>query len=121
MNDFAAGLTRWFVRAVLAVAALVLFLGFLAAVLALALVWGLRALWARLTGRAIAPWVMPVDPRAGWRTVYRSHTYWTGTDNKPSQPPSASDPQTPRLPRRPLPGTDEITDVQPHAPRRPPE
>lgn len=29
-------------------------------------IWGLRALWAKLTGRPVTPWVMRVDPRAGW-------------------------------------------------------
>ena len=48
------------------------FLSLLAAAAVLALVWGLRALWARLTGRPVTPWVMRMDPRTGWSTVYRS-------------------------------------------------
>ena len=66
MNDFLAGLTRWLIRAVLVVAGLVIFLSLLAAVLVLALAWGLRAAWARLTGRPVTPWTMRVDPRTGW-------------------------------------------------------
>lgn len=122
MKKFAAVVIRWFVRAALAVAALVLFLGLLAAVLALGLAWALRALWARLRGKTVAPWAMPIDPREGWRTVYRSHTHWTGGAEKAAaRPASSHKPDSPLLPRRPLPGTDEVTDVQPHAPRRPAE
>ncbi|HEY9208429.1 MAG TPA: hypothetical protein VIP31_05225, partial [Acidovorax sp.] len=66
MNDFLAGLTRWLIRAVVVVAGLVMFLSLLAAVLVLALAWGLRAVWARLTGRPVMPWTMRVDPRTGW-------------------------------------------------------
>ena len=68
MNDFLAGLTRWLIRVVVVVAGLVIFLSLLAAVLVLALVWGLRALWARLTGWPVMPWTLRVDPRTGWST-----------------------------------------------------
>ena len=53
------------------------FLSLLGAAAVLALVWGLRALWARLTGRPVTPWVMRMDPRTGWSTVYRSTARWT--------------------------------------------
>ena len=72
MNDVAAGLTRWLVRARLFVSGVVLFLSLLAAALLLGLVWALRALWARLSGRPSVPWVMRFDPRDSWSTVYRS-------------------------------------------------
>ena len=79
MNDFVAGLIRWLVRGVLLLAGLVLFVGLLVLSLVLALVWGLRFLWARLTGQPIAPWAMRVDPRTGWSTVVRTRTRWTAT------------------------------------------
>ena len=84
MNDFLAGLTRWLIRAVVVVAGLVIFLSLLAAVLVLALVWGLRALWARLTGRPVMPWTMRVDPRTGWSTVYRSTERWSAARPAPA-------------------------------------
>ena len=37
-----------------------------------AALWGLRALWARLTGQPVRPWVMRISPRDGWRKVYRA-------------------------------------------------
>lgn len=60
------------------------FLSLVAAAAVLALVWGVRALWARLTGRPVTPWVMRMDPRTGWSTVYRSTARWTAS--KPGQP-----------------------------------
>jgi len=56
-----------------------LFIGLLALGAMLALVWGIRALWARLTGRPLAPWKLRMmNPREGWSTVYRSTTArWT--------------------------------------------
>jgi hypothetical protein len=59
------------------VAGALLVAGLLAAVVLLGLLWGVRALWMRLTGRPATPWSMPLDPRAGWRTVYRSTARWT--------------------------------------------
>lgn len=59
-------------------------LSLVAAAAVLALVWGLRALWARLTGQPVAPWVMRMDPRTGWSTVYRSTARWTA--KRPDQP-----------------------------------
>ena len=112
MNDFLAGLTRWLIRAVLVVAGLVMFLSLLAAVLVLALAWGLRALWARLTGRPVVPWTMRVDPRAGWSTVYRSSGRWSAARTAPA--PDA--PPTRRA--GVLPGADEVVDVEPREPGR---
>ena len=114
MNDFLAGLTRWLIRAVVVVAGLVIFLSLLAAVLVLALVWGLRALWARLTGRPVMPWTLRVDPRTGWSTVYRSTERWSA-----ARPAPAAD--TPSRRAGALPGADEVVDVEPRAPRAPRE
>src|SRR3990167_1377091 len=93
---------------------LVFFLSLLAAVLVLALVWGLRAVWAQITGRPIAPWTVRIDPRAGWSSVYRSGARWSRTEGAPPTPPEAR-PQPP-VHLRPLPGADEVTDVQPREP-----
>ena len=109
MNDFMAGLTRWLIRAVLLAAGLVLFLSLLAAAMVLALVWGLRAVWARLTGRPIVPWRMRVDPRSGWRTVYRSSTRWTAPRGGVAPEADAAESRRGGV----LPGAGEVTDVQP--------
>ena len=75
------------------------FLSLLGAAAVLALVWGLRALWARLTGRPVTPWVMRMDPRTGWSTVYRSTARWTA--------------QRPEQPRRDDRDVTDVTDVVP--------
>ena len=61
----------------------------------LALVWGVRALWARLTGRPVMPWAMRMSPRQGWSTVHRSTARWT----------------TPRPAARAGQGSTDVTDV----------
>src|SRR2546427_5522550 len=55
---------------------LVFFVSLLTAAALLALVWAVRALWARLTGQPVMPWAMRMSPRAGWQTVYRSGSEW---------------------------------------------
>ena len=78
MSDFFTDVLRLLLRLVLVAVGVVFFLSLLAAALVLALVWGLRALWARLTGRPVTPWATRIDPRAGWSSVYRSSTGSTG-------------------------------------------
>ena len=118
MNDFAAGLVRWMVKAVLFVAGVVLFLSLLAAALLLALVWGIRALWARLSGRPVVPWTMRFDPRQSWSTVYRSQSQKSASRTSST---SSAEPYNPTKSGRRmhvLPGADEVVDVQPRAPRQ---
>lgn len=71
MNDLLAAVARGLFRVLVVVAGLVLFASLLAAAAMLAVVWGLRALWARLTGQPVAAWRWRVDPRASWQTVNR--------------------------------------------------
>ncbi|MGP1628298.1 MAG: hypothetical protein ACTS8S_01530 [Giesbergeria sp.] len=109
----------WVLRAVVLVAGLVVFLSLLTAVLVLACLWGLRMLWARITGRPVTPWVMGVDPRAAWRAT-ASRTGW---GQRPAEKQEEHEPTTPPQTgaagplMRPLPGTEDVTDVQPRAPR----
>lgn len=114
MNDVLAGLIRVLVRLVLVAVGLVFFLSLLAAALVLALVWGLRAVWARITGRPVAPWTVRIDPRAGWSTVHRSGARWSRTEGAPHSTPEAR--AQPPAHLRPLSGADEVTDVQPREP-----
>ena len=109
MNDFMAGLTRWLIRAVLLAAGLVLFLSLFVAAMVLALAWGLRAVWARLTGRPVVPWTMRMDPRNGWNTVYRSSARWTSPRGGASTEADATESRRGGV----LPGAGDVTDVQP--------
>jgi hypothetical protein len=63
---FVRWLSRWLIRVVLLLAALVFFFCLLTVATMLLAVWLVRALWARLTGKPVAPWVFRVDPRAHW-------------------------------------------------------
>ncbi|MNV61675.1 hypothetical protein D3C71_1541950 [compost metagenome] len=109
MNDFVTLVVRWSVRIFLLVAATVFFLSLLAAASLLALVWGARALWAKLTGRPITPWVMGVNPGAAWSSVYRARgAAWPGQGAaaKPAE-------EAPRHRGGILRGNEEVVDVQP--------
>jgi hypothetical protein len=62
------------------VAAGLLFAGSLAVAFTLMVaLWGVRAAWAKLTGRPVVPFMVRIDPRAGFGRMYRrtqqgSHT-----------------------------------------------
>ena len=64
-------LVRFLLRLLLALAGLVFLASLLAVALLLLLVWGLRALWARLRGRPVQPLVLTVLRRAQWERFYR--------------------------------------------------
>ncbi len=109
MNDFAAGVIRWIVRLAVVAVGVVFFLSLLTVAALLAVVWGARALWARVTGRPVTPWAMRMDPRTGWSTVYRSTARWSAA---PGGGPVADGPAEPVVRSRELPGARDVTDVQ---------
>lgn len=77
LNDLLSGVARFVLRLIVIAGGVVVFLSVLAAAMLLALIWGVRALWARLTGQPVMPWAMKMDPRNGWSTVYRSTARWS--------------------------------------------
>ena len=127
MNDVVAGLVRLLVRVALVAAGLVMFASLLLAALVLALSWGLRAAWARITGRPVTPWVMRMDPRRGWSAVYRhGQARWGGSGAAPGRADAAAaegaapGARTSSVRTHVLPGADQgVTDVQPRAPSAP--
>jgi hypothetical protein len=73
------------------------------AVVLMAGVWGVRSAWAKLTGRPVMPFIMRIDPRAGFDRMYR-------------RPPQAS--RTPRADAvQPQGKIGDVTDVEPRTPR----
>jgi hypothetical protein len=86
------GFARFLARAVLLLAGLVFAASLLVVVMLLATVWLLRAGWARLTGKPITPWVMRVDPRAGWQRATRSSRFGAGGPGGPLTPQQRSAP-----------------------------
>lgn len=73
-----------------------------AAVLMLA-VWGVRAGWARLTGRRVAPFTMRVDPRGGFEQMVRRGRQGSATPRADAVRPGRA--------------VADITDVEPRVPR----
>ena len=47
----------------------VFFVSLLAVACLLAAVWGVRALWAKLTGQPVSPWVMPMRAATNWASM----------------------------------------------------
>jgi flagellar biosynthesis protein FlhB len=76
MDNWITGVLRLLLWLFLASLALVFVCSLLVVLALMAGVWGLRALWARLTGQAVAPWVMRVNPGAGWSRVFRAGDRW---------------------------------------------
>ena len=72
LNDFAHTLTRWVVRIGLLVVGGVFFLCLLMVVALLAVLWGARALWAKITGQPVTPWVMPAMRQGAAWNMYRA-------------------------------------------------
>jgi hypothetical protein len=76
LSDPIAAVIRLVLRAVLLLMALVFIASLLLAATLLLAVWGVRRLWARLTGRPVSPWVFRVDPRAQWNRFYHAADRW---------------------------------------------
>lgn len=111
MNDLVSGLVRFLVRALVLAMGLVVFLSLLAAAVLLGLVWAVRAAWARLTGRPMAPWVMRVDPRGGFRAAMRSRApQWGGSGA--SDDAGMDGAASPSRRGGVLPGSANVTDVE---------
>ncbi len=110
MNDLLSGIARFVLRLVVIAGAVVVFLSVLAAALLLALVWGARALWAKLTGQPIVPWAMRMDPRSGWSTVYNSTARWSAPRRESNEDSGLARGAMRGAGLRPSP---DVTDVQP--------
>lgn len=64
-------LINFLIRLVVLAAGLVVAASLLVVLVLFAAIWGLGYLWARLTGRPVTPFVMRVDPRAGFGRMHR--------------------------------------------------
>ncbi len=64
-------LLTFLLRTLLVIAGLIFAASLLVVMLVLLLVWSLRALWFKLTGRSITPFAMRINPRAGFEQVFR--------------------------------------------------
>lgn len=112
MSDFVAGVVSLLVRVIVIAMGLVLFASLLVAAMLLALVWVLRAGWARLTGRPVTPWVMGVDPRTGFSTVFRSTERWSAGRRGSRAPEGTGEDVEASRRGGILPGAAQVTDVE---------
>jgi hypothetical protein len=87
-------------RSVLVIAGLVFALSLLVVMIMLLAVWSLRVLWCKLTGQPVNPFVMRMNPRAGFDHVF-----------KPAQ--SRAGGSASGQPNKPSRRVDNVTDVEP--------
>lgn len=66
LNELLNLLIRWTVRIVMLMVGVAFFLSLLSVACILAALWGVRALWAKLTGQPVTPWVMPMRAASSW-------------------------------------------------------
>lgn len=71
MNDFLNWAIRWTVRIVMLMVGVVFFLSLLSIACLLAAVWGVRALWAKLSGQPVTPWIMPMRAATNWTSMFQ--------------------------------------------------
>jgi hypothetical protein len=88
--------SRWTLRLLLLVVGLVFAASLALATVLLLGAWSVRAVWARLTGRTVNPFVMRVSPRSGFERIYPSQTARAPTVRRDNA---------------------DVTDVQPKEPR----
>jgi hypothetical protein len=86
---------NFLLRFLLVIAGLIFAASLIALMLVLMIAWSVRALWFKLTGRSVSPFVMPLDPRVGFEQVLRQGRNRHSETNQP---------------RRKL---DDVTDVEP--------
>lgn len=71
MNNFVKVLAAWVFRLSLLAAALIFMVGLLFVAALLLSLWLLRALWAKLTGQPVQPWVFKMNRADLWQRAYR--------------------------------------------------
>jgi type IV secretory pathway component VirB8 len=87
---------KWLLRLLFVVAGLIFATSLMLAMIVLLVLWGLRALWCKLTGKPVNPFVMRMNPRTGFDHVFKQ------ADRRAQNASQA--------PRRVL---DDVTDVEP--------
>lgn len=72
-------------RFLLFIAGLVFALSLLVAMLVLLLVWSLRMLWCKLTGKPMVPFAMRMNPRSGFEHVFKKAQRQAAPAGKPQR------------------------------------
>ena len=98
LNEFLNWAARWIVRVVLLMVGVVFFLSLLAVACILAAVWGARALWAKLTGQPVTPWVMPMRAAGSWASMAQRASGFAGMRGAASAQEAAKEEAAPFTP-----------------------
>lgn len=77
MNELLATMVSWTLRIVMVLAGLVFFVSLMVVAAIAAMLWAVRLLWAKMTGKPVAPFAFKMNPATGWTTVYRSTARWS--------------------------------------------
>ncbi len=85
---------KFIVRFLFVIAGLIFAASLFVVMLVLLMVWGLRAIWGKLTGKPFVPFAMRMNSRSGFEQVFRR-----------AERGSAAKPPSRKL--------DDVTDVQP--------
>jgi hypothetical protein len=74
---------RFLIRFVLIAGGLLFTAALAAAGVLMLAFWGVRSAWAKVTGRPVMPFIIRIDPRAGFDRMYRTAqgTAASGTDS----------------------------------------
>ncbi len=71
MAEFVRSFAGLMVRLVLLLAGLVFFASVLATGFVVLSVWLLRALWAKVTGKPVQPWIFQMNRQTAWQHFYQ--------------------------------------------------
>jgi hypothetical protein len=77
---------KFLLRLLWLAAGLVFALSLLVMMIVLLAFWGLRALWCKLMGRPVNPFVMRMNPRAGFEHVFKQANRNDEATDRPSRP-----------------------------------
>ena len=83
--DYVTGVMRFMVRMVVLSLGFLVVASLLLVLLAVGLLWGLRALWAKVTGQPMAPWIMQINPGAAWMRASRAASRWQSVAKPPGE------------------------------------
>jgi hypothetical protein len=84
LDNFIKNLFTLMFRLVLMVAGFIFIASLMAAGLLLLVVWLLRALFARLTGRPVTPWAFQMNRQAVWSRFYKTPGQTSEANHRPA-------------------------------------
>jgi len=90
LNELLATVVSWTLRIAMVLAGLVFFASLMVVAAIAAMLWAVRLLWAKVTGKPVVPFAFKMNPASGWTTVYRSTARWSANKGARAAEPAAS-------------------------------